>query len=74
MARTTRLNDAQLRLIQMFEFANSPKEENELMQVLQDYYLQKFNAARKRVLSSGNFSAAVVDEYVKTHHHGKLIQ
>ena len=74
MARTTRLNDAQLKLIQMFEFANTPEEEKQLMQVLQDFYVQKFNDARKRVMASGNFSAAVVDEYVRTHHHGKLIQ
>ena len=74
MARTTKLNDAQLKLIQMFEFASSPKEEKELMQVLQNYYLCKFTIARKRVMSTGRFSAAKVDDYVKTHQHGKIIK
>lgn len=74
MARTTKLNDAQLRLIQMFEFASTPKEEKELMQVLQDYYIQKFIAGRNRVLSSGKFTDAAIETYVNTHQHGKLIE
>lgn len=74
MPRTKKLNDTQLRLIQMFEFASTPKDEKELMQVLQNYYIKKFIAARKRVVASGKFSAAAVDTYVKTHQHGKLVK
>ncbi len=74
MPRTKKLNDTQLRLIQMFEFASTPKDEKELMQVLQNYYTKKFIAARKRVVASGKFSAAAVDTYVKTHQHGKLVK
>ena len=32
MPRTTKLNDTQLRLIQMFEFASTKKEENEFVE------------------------------------------
>lgn len=74
MQRTTKLNDAQLRLIQLFEFASTPKEEKELMKVLQDYYVRKFMQARERVLSTGKFDEDTVDKYVKTHQHGKAIQ
>lgn len=63
-----------MRLIQMFEFASTPKEEKELRLVLQNYYVQKFKAGRKRVMSSGKFTATVVDNYVKTHQHGKLVE
>ena len=74
MPRTTKLNDTQLRLIQMFEFASTKKDENELMQVLQDYYMQKFIVARKRVMRTGKFKAADIDKYVQTHQHGKLVK
>lgn len=74
MARATKLNDAQLRLIQMFEFASTPKEEKELMQVLQNYYVKKFKAGRKRIMDSGKFTATTMDNYVKTHQHGKLVE
>ncbi len=74
MPRTSKLNDAQLKLIQMFEFASTPKEEQELMQALQDYYVKRFINARRRVMKTGKFSAAAVDAYIKTHQHGKPIQ
>lgn len=74
MPRTSKLNDAQLKLIQMFEFASTPKEEQELMQALQDYYVKRFVVARKRVMKTGKFNAAAVDAYVKTHQHGKPVR
>jgi hypothetical protein len=74
MPRSSKLNDAQLKLVQMFEFASTPKEENELMSVLRDYYIKRFSLARKRVMSTGRFSAAEVDSYVKSHQHGKPVK
>ncbi len=73
MARTKRLNETQLRLIQLFEFASTKKEEQELMEYLQAYYQKKFASARKRILSDEEFSQAKVDTYVRTHQHGKRI-
>ncbi len=74
MARTSRLNDAQLKLIQMFEFVSTPQEENELMDVLKDYYVRKLEEARKRVMNTGKYSDEAIDAYVQTHQHGKLIK
>lgn len=74
MPRTTALNSAQLKIVNMFDFACTQQEESELMAVLQDFYLKKFNAARQRVLGSGKYTAAKVNAYVKTHQHGKLVK
>ncbi len=74
MARSSRLNDTQLKLIQMFEFTTSKSGERELMQMLRNYYLAQFNATKKKLKAEGKINTKSINDYLRTHHHGKLIK
>ena len=74
MARSKRLTDTQLKLIQMFEFTTSKEGERELMDILNRHYIKKFNQRKKQLEMQGRIDTAKIDAYLSTHHHGKPIQ
>ena len=74
MARSKRLTDTQLKLIQMFEFTTSKEGERELMDILNRHYVKKFNQRKKQLEMQGRIDTAKIDAYLSTHHHGKPIQ
>ncbi len=74
MARSKRLTDTQLKLIQMFEFTTSKEGERELMDILNRHYVKKFNQRKKQLEMQGRIDTAKIDAYLSTHHHGKPIK